>query len=351
MYTIELEQTRTMASEAKSIGLQFLRRVQGKLLTDDRETYDKFVHVLKQFRIRNLPSSDVVEIINKLFHNHPDLLLDFKPLMPRKYAAAAAAAASNGDDDSRASAVDFVKRIEARFNSDSNGLIYRAFLDCMDSYARGKFSISEVRDRVVGLFAGHHDLAAEFVTFLPGSCEIDVQRKRKLNSTPADADEGIRVSEPIEKRRILKPKKYVDEETQGVAPPQRRESGGKSPCSGGEKGVRVRAVNEVEESLVHVEVQIGQLASTYASAVELTRRLWSGELSVEDVRVEEHLTALNLMCVRKQCRRIVVGGDQIRVDAMAGLMECLMKKKEALEKSRTKLLSKMRESLLHVHSL
>ncbi|KAL9145058.1 hypothetical protein ABFS82_13G014100 [Erythranthe guttata] len=264
---------------AEALSIEYIRKVKAKLIDQDPDTYRKFIQTLTQFSRRNIPSSAVVETVNNLFRtHHPELLLDFQAFLP--------AAADEADS------VDFMNRVEARFELDKNRDGYIKFLRLMDAYSKGEISVPDVRDRAVGIFErnGHPSLAAEFMSFLPESC-----------------------------RKITRWEYF-----------------------------------KVEDELTHVDAQIGKLTRTLNRALELRRRLCDGGGSLTAADARRFGDGVSLIDVRKLCGEIDVDINNVNniedqniiiCSVLPQLIQLLEKKVLALTESRSGHVSKMEQYL------
>ncbi|KAL7144903.1 hypothetical protein ABFS83_07G042100 [Erythranthe nasuta] len=294
----------------------------------NHETFCQFTAILEDFGTRMIPSSYAVVAINRLFQNHSDLLLGFEPFVPASYSPAAAVAAADEADS-----LDFLDRVSEIFGAGggNNGGVYREFLDSMASYSKGEYTVSQVREKVVGLFGEKYpDLTAEFISFLP---ELESETKSESGSgsessnlkSAADNDFGGKIRVPGRRKRGRK--EGEDDKVTGRSP----------------KKVKVNF--ELEDSLCYVDVQISRLGSTYETAVKIARRIIDRSLTQSDVRTEEEFTPLEMACVRKVCKEARLNEGNIP-SKMPELLNLLKKKKEALEKTRCRFTMKMK----HYHN-
>ncbi|XP_057792704.1 paired amphipathic helix protein Sin3-like 3 [Salvia miltiorrhiza] len=312
--------------------LNFIREVKSAAAAagDGGQTYAEFLQTLKQYRKRNLDPSIVISTALTLFRNHPNLLDGFKHFAP---AAAAAAAEENSGLEflnrvRLRSCADFLNRVGARFDG---GGAYREFLERMHAYSRGEITAAAVADEVTGIFGkSNGDLVREFARFLPESPDgegegskkknIEGSRKRKTDWTD---DEGIkrrRNSSPVGGAAVNQPKTLP-------MPPEKH-------------GLRAaEADNDMEDLLCEIDVRIGRLKSARRSVKRLRRRITRGRVSpAGGVRLHEHLTALDLVCIRSvRCRKLLEDAGCDLVPALLVVREALKKKKEVLKRERLKI--------------
>ncbi|KAL7105422.1 hypothetical protein ACP275_07G043200 [Erythranthe tilingii] len=302
------------------MALDTIKEIKKKL---NPETYGQFTAILEGFGTRMIPSSYAVVAITKLFQHHPDLLLCFEAFVPANYSPAAAVAAADEADS-----LDFLDRV---LEIDNNG-VYREFLDSMASYSKGEYTVSQVREKVVGLFGDNYpDLTAEFMSFLP-ELESESETESALGSgsessnfeSAADNDFGGKIRVPGRRKR------------------GRREEGeGDDDKVTGRSPKKVKVNFELEDSLCYVDVQISRLGSTYETAVKIARRIIDGSLTPSGVRTEEEFTPLQMVCVRKVCKEARLNEGNI-LSKIPELLKLLKKKKESLEKTRCRLMMKMK---------
>ncbi|KAL2245724.1 UNVERIFIED_CONTAM: hypothetical protein Sindi_2840600 [Sesamum indicum] len=330
--------------EVKAMCLNYVSQVQTRFLESDGQITGDFRQFLQQLREKNIHfSTFIVSALYTIFLDHPDWLPAFKASMPATATATDSASATTDaamkTDDCKA-CVDFLNRVGTRFGGDG---VYRMFLECMDSYSRGGFTVSEVDAKVGRLFGEHRDLKAEFRSFLP---ESYVQEgSRKMN--PGD-NIDLEVAQSQESRN--------HDETKTPAAPSRttqrrtRNSGHNQEEEKAEPPPRnpPRIVSpdeqtdfDMEDSLSYVEVQISNLIATKRSAKRFRRHLLRGRSSPADI--EKHFSPLNLACIRnmyggrREFMKMERELGEYPLTALAKLMKRAKQKQETLIKSKARI--------------
>ncbi|KAI4366653.1 hypothetical protein MLD38_022501 [Melastoma candidum] len=145
--------------------LSYLKEVKD-MFRDQREKYDKFLEVMKNFKAQRMDTSGVITKVKELFKGHNNLILGFNTFLPKGYEI------TLDEDEAPAKktvefeeAISFVNKIKKRFRSDEH--VYKTFLDILNKYRKEHKDINEVSNEVGGLFADHPDLLEEFSRFLP----------------------------------------------------------------------------------------------------------------------------------------------------------------------------------------
>ena len=161
-----------------------------KYLTEVKErfkekpnVYNKFLDIMKKFRMNKIDTQGVVDLVKTLFKGHKDLLLGFNTFVPSGYEIRVGGPAQKKADSkkkppSKASkkdkkpiefnqAISYVNKIKKRFANDER--VYKAFLEILNMYRQGKKGIYRVYEEVSVLFGDHPDLLKEFTYFLPDS--------------------------------------------------------------------------------------------------------------------------------------------------------------------------------------
>ncbi|PKA53860.1 Paired amphipathic helix protein Sin3-like 4 [Apostasia shenzhenica] len=141
--------------------LAYLKAVKD-IFQDNREKYDEFLEVMKDFKSQRIDTSGVIMRVKELFKGHRDLILGFNTFLPKGYEIKL-------PEDKKPvefqEAISFVNKIKNRFQNDEH--IYKSFLDILNMYRRENKSIHEVYQEVAVLFENHNDLLEEFTHFLP----------------------------------------------------------------------------------------------------------------------------------------------------------------------------------------
>ncbi|KAJ8428296.1 hypothetical protein Cgig2_027428 [Carnegiea gigantea] len=141
--------------------LQYLKEVK-EMFQDQREKYDQFLEVMKDFKAQRIDTEGVIERVKELFKGHNNLIYGFNTFLPKGYEITV-------DDEEPPpkkavefeEAINFVNKIKKRFQNDDQ--VYKSFLDILNMYRKEHKNINEVSQ----LFEDHQDLLEEFTRFLP----------------------------------------------------------------------------------------------------------------------------------------------------------------------------------------
>ncbi|XP_010692047.2 paired amphipathic helix protein Sin3-like 2 isoform X2 [Beta vulgaris subsp. vulgaris] len=145
--------------------LQYLKEVK-EMFQDQREKYDHFLEVMKDFKAQRIDTEGVIARVKELFKGHNNLIYGFNTFLPKGYEITM--------DDVEPppkkavefeEAINFVNKIKKRFQDDDQ--VYKSFLDILNMYRKEHKNISEVYDEVSQLFEDQPDLLEEFTRFLP----------------------------------------------------------------------------------------------------------------------------------------------------------------------------------------
>ncbi|XAR51803.1 hypothetical protein NMG60_11006541 [Bertholletia excelsa] len=146
--------------------LTYLKEVKD-IFQDQREKYDMFLDVMKDFKAQRIDTTGVIARVKELFKGHNNLIYGFNTFLPKGYEITIA-------DEEEAppkrtlefeEAISFVNKIKKRFQNDDH--VYKSFLDILNMYRKGLKGINEVYHEVAALFGDHPDLLEEFTRFLP----------------------------------------------------------------------------------------------------------------------------------------------------------------------------------------
>ncbi|XP_043704298.1 paired amphipathic helix protein Sin3-like 4 isoform X2 [Telopea speciosissima] len=148
--------------------LAYLKSVKD-IFQDNREKYDEFLEVMKDFKAQRIDTTGVIARVKELFKGHRDLILGFNTFLPKGYEITLPL-----EDEPQPKkpvefeeAINFVNKIKTRFQNDDR--VYKSFLDVLNMYRKENKSITEVYQEVAVLFRDHTDLLEEFTHFLPDS--------------------------------------------------------------------------------------------------------------------------------------------------------------------------------------
>ena len=165
--------------------LSYLKDVKTQF-KNDRHVYEAFLEVMKRFKAGVLDTHGVVLAVKELFKGRKDLILGFNAFLPKgfeikwneasnkkgaKPKKQAGGKAKKGAGSKQPvefdQAISYVNKIKTRFANDER--VYKAFLEILNMYRKGKKGIYRVYEEVRVLFRDHPDLLKEFTYFLPDS--------------------------------------------------------------------------------------------------------------------------------------------------------------------------------------
>ncbi|KAK4771759.1 hypothetical protein SAY86_013534 [Trapa natans] len=152
--------------------MAYLKAVK-EMFQDQREKYDMFLEVMKDFKAKRTDTVGVIARVKELFTGHDNLILGFNTFLPKGYEI------TLDEDESPTKksvefheAINFVNKIRRRFQND--GHTYKSFLDILNMYRKEHKDINEVYTEVTALLGDHPDLLGEFRRFLPVSSATNV---------------------------------------------------------------------------------------------------------------------------------------------------------------------------------
>ncbi|KAK2408186.1 paired amphipathic helix protein Sin3 [Trifolium repens] len=70
---------------ATNDALSYLKAVR-EMFQDDKEKYDEFLEVMKDFKAQRIDTAGVIVRVKELFKGHKDLILGFNTFLPKGYA-------------------------------------------------------------------------------------------------------------------------------------------------------------------------------------------------------------------------------------------------------------------------
>ncbi|XP_044469027.1 paired amphipathic helix protein Sin3-like 2 [Mangifera indica] len=145
--------------------LTYLKEVKD-MFQDQREKYDLFLEVMKDFKAQRTDTAGVIARVKDLFKGHNNLIFGFNTFLPKGYEI------TLDEDDAPPKktvefeeAISFVNKIKKRFQNDEH--VYKSFLEILNMYRKEHKDINEVYSEVAALFEDHTDLLEEFTRFLP----------------------------------------------------------------------------------------------------------------------------------------------------------------------------------------
>ncbi|KAL8229153.1 hypothetical protein R6Q57_014053 [Mikania cordata] len=209
-----------------SDALTYLKEVKD-MFQDQREKYDLFLDVMKDFKAQRIDTTGVIARVKSLFKGHNNLIFGFNTFLPKGYEITVI------DDDEPPpkktvefdEAIGFVNKIKKRFQNDDH--VYKSFLDILNMYRKENKGINEVYLEVATLFYDHPDLLDEFTRFLPdASAAASAQHSSFLRQSYNRHDERSSAVAPhrhaqIDKQRgrrdsIIPPRGEQDPSVEGL---------------------------------------------------------------------------------------------------------------------------------------
>ncbi|XP_050271415.1 paired amphipathic helix protein Sin3-like 2 [Quercus robur] len=141
---------------------------------DQREKYDMFLEVLKDFKAQRTDIVGASARVKELFEGHNNLISRFNIFLPKgcEITLEVDEAALQKKVEFKG-AIKFVNKIKRRFQNNEH--VYKAFLDCLNTYRKEHKDINKVYNEVSILFDGHPDLLDEFTTFIPEAASVSAK--------------------------------------------------------------------------------------------------------------------------------------------------------------------------------
>ncbi|KAL0014192.1 hypothetical protein SO802_001261 [Lithocarpus litseifolius] len=134
----------TLREQRKNYALTYLKEVK-ETLRDQREKYDEFLKVMKDFMDQRTDVYDIIAIVRELFKGHNNLISGFNFFLPK-----GSKMALENDEahppELLNEAWSFVTKIKVRFQNDAS--VYREFLDILIEFRKGRMDINTVQNRV-----------------------------------------------------------------------------------------------------------------------------------------------------------------------------------------------------------
>ncbi|KAI3761948.1 hypothetical protein L1987_52371 [Smallanthus sonchifolius] len=146
--------------------LTYLKEVKD-MFHDQREKYDMFLDVMKDFKAQRIDTTGVIARVKGLFKGHNNLIFGFNTFLPKGYEITVI----EEDEPPPKKTVEFeeaisyVNKIKKRFQNDDH--VYKSFLDILNMYRKEHKGINEVYHEVAALFDDQPDLLDEFTRFMP----------------------------------------------------------------------------------------------------------------------------------------------------------------------------------------
>ncbi|KAK9683281.1 hypothetical protein RND81_10G128900 [Saponaria officinalis] len=178
--------------------LQYLKEVK-EMFQDQREKYDHFLEVMKDFKAQRIDTEGVIARVKELFKGHNNLIYGFNTFLPKGFEITLEDVEPPKKAVEFEEAINFVNKIKNRFQNDDQ--VYKSFLDILNMYRKEHKNISEVYDEVSQLFEDHSDLLEEFTRFLPdNSSSASIHHSQHARSNLLSYDErspGVAISRPM----------------------------------------------------------------------------------------------------------------------------------------------------------
>ncbi|CAH8370516.1 unnamed protein product [Eruca vesicaria subsp. sativa] len=146
--------------------LSYLKDVK-EMFQDQRDKYDMFLGVMKDFKAHRTDTSGVIARVKELFKGHNNLILGFNTFLPKGFEITLDEVEEPKKTVEFEEAISFVNKIKKRFQHDED--VYKSFLEILNMYRKDDKNITEVYNEVSTLFEDHPDLLEEFTRFLPES--------------------------------------------------------------------------------------------------------------------------------------------------------------------------------------
>ncbi|XP_051136876.1 paired amphipathic helix protein Sin3-like 4 [Andrographis paniculata] len=152
---------------ATTNALTYLKTVK-ETFQDKKDKYGEFLDVMIGFRAQRIHIDGLIAKLKELFEGNWDLIMGFNAFLPK------GCEITLPEDESLKKkpvefrkAINFVRKIKARFQGHVYDHVYRSLLEILNMYRRPNKSITEIYEEVEVLFRGRHDLLVEFMHFLP----------------------------------------------------------------------------------------------------------------------------------------------------------------------------------------
>ncbi|XP_021999278.1 paired amphipathic helix protein Sin3-like 2 isoform X1 [Helianthus annuus] len=176
--------------------LTYLKQVKD-MFQDQREKYDMFLDVMKDFKAQRIDTAGVIARVKELFKGHNNLIFGFNAFLPKDFEITVI-------EDEEAppkrsvefeEAINFVNKIKKRFQNDDH--VYKSFLDILNMYRKDLKGINEVYSEVASLFDDHQDLLEDFTRFLPAASAAASAHHASLRNSYQRYDERSSAVVPL----------------------------------------------------------------------------------------------------------------------------------------------------------
>ncbi|XP_075663688.1 paired amphipathic helix protein Sin3-like 2 [Castanea sativa] len=181
----------TWRKPKKTDALTYIKAVKDTF-QDQREKYDIFLEVMKDFKAERTNIDGVIARVKELFKGHNYLIFGFNAFLPKGYEITL-------DNDEAApqkkaiefqEAISFVNKIKKRFQNDEH--VYKSFLNILNMHRKEHKDMNEVYSEVSTLFDGHLDLLDEFTKFVPVAVSVLAQNSFQLFTMRSSATPALR---------------------------------------------------------------------------------------------------------------------------------------------------------------
>ncbi|KEH24935.1 paired amphipathic helix protein [Medicago truncatula] len=214
--------------------LSYLKEVKNTF-PDQKEKYDMFLQVMKDFKAQKTDTHGVIAAVKELFKGHNNLIYGFNAYLPKGHEIRL-------DEDEAPQkkkvefedAISFVGKIKNRFQNEEH--VYKSFLDILNMYREEHKTITEVYSEVATLFKDHNDLLEEFTRFLPdNSLEPSTQhapfghRDLSVEHPDVDDEEPMNMHKEQRKREIRDIRKH---DLNSLRSPNKKKSVKKAEANG-----------------------------------------------------------------------------------------------------------------------
>ncbi|KAA3455980.1 paired amphipathic helix protein Sin3-like 2 isoform X2 [Gossypium australe] len=139
---------------AMNEALTYVKEVK-EMFQDQKEKYDMFLEVLKDFKAHRTDIVGVIARVTELFKGHNNLIYGFNTFLPKGYGITL-----DEDEAPQKKTVEFDEAISfKRFQNDEH--VYKSFLDILNMYREPK-DRNEAYTEIASLFEDHPDLLYDF---------------------------------------------------------------------------------------------------------------------------------------------------------------------------------------------
>ncbi|CAA7014402.1 unnamed protein product [Microthlaspi erraticum] len=130
---------------------------------NNREKYDEFLKIMKDFRANRIDHISVRSQVRTLFEGHEELIVGLNQFLPKR--SMKSLGSFQRQDVTFADAIDYVFKVKARFEDDDRP--YKSFLAILKMYTEYEKNHAELYDEICVIFRDQDDLREGFAQFLP----------------------------------------------------------------------------------------------------------------------------------------------------------------------------------------